>query len=269
VAYDAEGELVDLPHAFAAFVASLKDSHPGAAVLFNAVGNWPIEALAASPQDFAYVEIWPPAAGYEELHEVIVGARRLSGGKPVVIALYIPADHPHNILLADALIFASGGTRIELGENGRLLTDPYFPKHQALSPGLKRRLRSYYDFVVRYGDLFGPPASDPVGVAPKVPDGVWAVPRTSRGWLTVGLINTTGLGDPRWDEAHPGPEPRREFWVGVPVQEQVRQVWWASPDRESLRLKPVPWGPDQGAVRAAIPCLDVWGLLALELETAE
>ncbi len=269
VAYDAEGQPVDLPTAFAGFVAALKAAHSRATALFNAVGNWPIEALAASPQDFAYIEVWPPATTYRDLRRIVTEARALSKGKPVVIALYLPADRPANIRLADALIFSCGGSRIELGERERLLADPYFPKHQPLTPELKATLRRYYDFAVRFGDLIGPGAGDLTEHPVHVPSGVWAVSRRARGWLTVCLINVTDLDDARWDEAHPAPPRRADVSVQVNAPQPVRQVWWASPDRDQSALLPAVWSADVGRVHATLPFLDQWAIMAFQLDATE
>jgi dextranase len=268
VAYDAEGQPVDLPAAFAGFVAALKAAHPRATALFNAVGNWPIEALAASPQDFAYIEVWPPATMYRDLQRIVTEARALSKGRPVVIALYLPADRPANIRLADALIFSCGGSRIELGERERLLADPYFPKHQPLTPEVKATLRRYYDFAVRYGDLIGPGACDSPEVPVHVPPGVWAVARTARGWLTVCLINMTGLDGARWDETHSAPASLADVSVRVAAPQPVRQVWWASPDRDQPALFPAVWDAGAGHVHATLPFLDQWAILAFQFAAA-
>jgi dextranase len=265
-AFDQGGRPVDLPAAFAAFVGALKDAHPGAAVLFNAVGNWPIEALAASAQDFAYIEVWPPATGYQEVQALIANARRLSGGKPAVIALYQPAGHAASLRLADALIFACGGTRIELGEGARLLADPYFPKHQALTPEIMSWLRSYYDFAVQYGEWLGPGAVGPLDRALEAPPGVWPVVRSAPGVVSVSLINFVGLGEPRWDVDLPAPAPLRDVplalaWEGP----AIRGAWWASPDGDG-RLRPLDWTASAGQVRVRAPKLAYWTLLSFELE---
>lgn len=268
-AFDVAGRPVNLPDAFASFVTALKAAHPRAAVLFNAVGNWPIEALTASPQDFAYIEVWPPATAYDDLQQIVIKARAMSGGKPVVIALYLPADRPAHIRLADALIFSCGGSRIELGETERLLADPYFPKHQPLTAELKASLRRYYDFIVRYGDLIGPEAGDSTQYPVLVPPGVWAVSRTSRGWLTVCLINMTGLDGVRWDEAHPAPTPLADVPVRVAALRPVHQVWWASPDQDGPELSPVAWDTEAKDVRTTLPFLDYWAIIAFQLDAAE
>lgn len=264
VASDAGGRPVDLPAAFVRFIAALKERHPQATVLFNAVGNWPIEALAASAQDFAYIEVWPPATAYRDLQETIAGARVRSGAKPVVIALYLPADRPTNIRLADALIFSCGGSRIELGEGERLLADPYFPKHQPLTPELRTTLRRYYDFAVRYGEWIGPAASDAPDIPVRAPDGILSVCRTAGDWCVVCLVNMTGLSGPRWDEPQPTPTPRTDVPIQVRTPWRAGPVWWATPDRGHPELQPAEWSGDGGDVRATLPFLDFWAILAFQ-----
>ena len=268
-AFDAAEQPVDLPAAFVGFVAALKAAHPRAAVLFNAVGNWPIEALVASPQDFAYIEVWPPSTAYRDVQRIVAGARAMSGGKPVVIALYLPADRAANIRLADALIFSGGGSRIEIGEGERLLADPYFPKHQPLSPELKEALRRYYDFAVRYGDLIGPGGGVSTDPLVHTPPGVRAVSRSGHGWLTVCLINMTGLDGARWDEAHPNPVPLADISVRVAVGRPVHEVWWASPDRDQPELRPAAWESEAQSICARLPYLDFWAILAFQLDAPE
>lgn len=267
-AFNARGEKVDLPEAFRAFIAALKEEHPRAPVTLNAVANWPIEVLASSRQDFAYIELWPDTPTYREVGEVVAGARRLSGGKPVVIALYLPARRVANIRLADALIYAAGGSRLELGEGCRLLADPYFPKHQSVSAGLASILGRYADLAVRYGELIGPFAGD-VPVEAEAPDGVWVVPRSSPGWLTVSLINMTGLGEARWDEDHPPPLPLHNVAIRLELAEDVRAVWWASPDGGPAGLEPLGWRMEGGRLVTAVPSLEYWSLLAVELDSQE
>lgn len=267
-AFDAAGHPVDLPAAFAGFISTFKAAHPQAVAVFNAVGNWPIEALAASPQDFAYIEVWPPATAYRDLQQIVTQARALSGGKPAVIALYLPADRPVNVRLADAVIYSCGGSRIELGERERLLADPYFPRHQALPPELKTILRRYSDFAVRYGELLGPMASDSTEPLVQTLPGVWATIRRSPGWLTICLINVTGLGDPRWDEAHPAPTPLVNISLRVAMPgATIRQAWSASPDQEQLELSAVAWTAIAGAIEITLPTLDYWTIVAFKLDS--
>ena len=267
--FNVAGVPVDIPTAFAAFIHRLKEAHSQAAVVFNAVGNWPIEALATSQQDFVYIEIWPPDVYYRDVRRIVADARAMSGGKPVVIALYLPANQVTNVRLADALIFSLGGSRIELGEQAQLLADPYFPKHQTLSPDLKGTLRRYYDFVVRYGELLGPTAELLEKYEVIAPPGVWTVVRSCPGWLVVSLINMSGLDNPRWDEEQLAPMMLTAVSIQLNVPHAIHQAWWASPDLAELNLAPLPWTVGNETVSIILPKLEQWAIIAFALETME
>lgn len=267
LAFNHRGQSVDLPEAFTEFIAALRRDRPQAAVVFNAVGNWPIEQLATADQHFVYIEINHEIPTYEAVREVLLDARRLSGGKPVVLAWYLPSQPPPNLLIADALALSLGGSRIELGERDRLLTDPYFPKHQPLPLDLSRTLRRYYDFAVRYGDLIGPSAKlDPRGLSAQGPPGTWAIARSSRGWLTICLVNHGDSAADRWDLPLPAPRTIRDVVLEVDWKGDLANVLWASPDRGDLSLMPVEWAVESGILRATFPELRYWSILALQLD---
>jgi dextranase len=267
--WTAGGAEVDIPAAFTAFIVTLKEAQwagiPAPAVVFNAVGNWPIEALAQSPQDFNYIEIWPPDVYYKDLRCIVSEARQLSDGKPVTIALYLAADLVQNVRLANALIFALGGSRIELGEAGRLLADPYFPKHQAIGPELRRILRNSYDFAIRYGELIGPAAADEPHRTITTQPGIWTTGRSCPGWLAVNLVNMSGLGEPRWDEPLSEPFVHNSLAVRITCPEPVDQVWWASPDRDEIDLEPLAFRAGGGEISVTLPELKYWILIAIKL----
>jgi dextranase len=270
--FNSKGEMIDIPTAFREFISTLKRRHPDEAVVFNAVGNWPIEVLAPSSQDFNYIEVWPPKTRYLDLPKIVSGARQLSGGKPVVIALYLPADHFANIRLADALIFSCGGTRIELGEDTRLLVDPYFPKHAAIPFQLEQILRNYHDFAVRYGNLLGPGAEDLID-QPEwqviAPAGVWTIIRRHERWLTLSLVNLSGLDNPEWNQVHSDPKTLEDIPVDVKLPETVQQVYWASPDGPDLQLVPLPWQVNGDILKVIITVLKYWGVIVIESVSEE
>ena len=81
IAYNGQGEAVDIPQAFKDFVSQLKAAFPDQTVVFNAVGNWPIDELAASPQDFVYIEIWPPKVTFKDVLQIVSEARAKSGAQ--------------------------------------------------------------------------------------------------------------------------------------------------------------------------------------------
>lgn len=264
LATDATGRAVELPRAFADFITDLKAHVDGAPVTMNAVKNWPIEALTAAPQDFVYIEVWPDTPTYRDLRDIVLSART-AARKPVVIALYLPAEQPDNVLVADSLLLAAGAWRIELGEDARLLTDPYFPNHSPMPPQLAAGLRRFHDLAVRYGELVGPEAHV-VDVRVEAPPGIWALARRNGAHLAVTLVNMVAVEDLRWDEPHSAPELQRDVALTVTIA-GVSAAWWASPDApEALSLSLERAG---ASVRITVPSLHHWGVVTLQTDQEE
>ena len=208
-AFDRQGQAVDLPKAFADFISSAVRQHPDVPVLFNAVGNWPIKSLAKAPTAFNYIEIWPPKTAYTDLAEIVRNARLLSEEKPVVIALYLPANRPINNRLADAMILSAGGTRIELGENARLLSDPYFPKHEAMDACLSENLRRQIELIIRYADWISPLVSECRLPVDNLPKGIEHFCRKTTKGYSLSLVNLSADQPLHWNEEHDQPAIKR------------------------------------------------------------
>jgi len=274
LAWDSKHNPVDLPKAFVDFIQAASDQHPDQTVLFNAVGSWPIEALAESAVDFMYIEVWPPDVEYRHLAEIVLNAAHRSHGKPVVIAHYLQASRPANNLLADAVIVACGGTRIELGEDARLLSDPYFPKHEKISPELYSALRQLSDFAVRNGEWLSSYTLSGVEknswaeseLNPEfisTDNSIMTVPRCYPNSLSVQLVNFNGLDlHQRWDEAHAAPTPCCNVSIKIKMAERPAQIFWDCPEQTD--------GPQildfeytDGTLTFQIPQINYIGLVAI------
>lgn len=274
LAWNSQHQPIDLPKAFVDFIQSASEQHPDKTILFNAVGNWPIEALAESAVDFLYIEVWPPNVEYRHLEEIVLNAVCLSHGKAVVIALYLPANRPANNLLADAVILASGGTRIELGEDARLLSDPYFPKHEEISLEFKTELRQLSDFMVRNGEWLRPytlSSSEKEQWAQAkfnpdyitTDDSIWAVARNYPNASTIQFVNFSGL-DPhqRWDEHHASPTPHQSIPVKIQMPHKPSQIFWDCPE-QSQGLMPLNFEYSNGTLTFQLPQIHFIGLVVL------
>lgn len=273
-AWDAHHQPVDLPRAFVDFIRSASDQHPDRVILFNAVGNWPIEALAESAVDFLYIEVWPPDVEYRHLAEIVLNAVRLSRGKSVVIALYLSASRPANNLLADAVILACGGTRIELGEDARLLSDPYFPKHEEIPPDLQSELRRLSDFAVRNGEWVRPYTLTPAGKEIwsrgewnppyiSMEESIWTVVRRYPQTLSVQLINFSGLDlHQRWDDVHAAPRTREKVDVKIQVAKRPSHVIWDVPEQTRGPLE-LSFEFNDGMLIFQIPQIHFIGLITI------
>lgn len=125
------------------------------------MNDWPVESVAGSAQDSIYIEVWPPHDTYLDLMQLISKARSLSGGKQVILAAYMhpfaeknnPESAEKSFLLTFAVIHASGGCQLVLGENKGTLCDSYYNKYATLRDEFLPKVKAYSDFVVRYGEL--------------------------------------------------------------------------------------------------------------------
>ncbi|HEX9331360.1 MAG TPA: glycoside hydrolase family 66 protein [Anaerolineales bacterium] len=265
---------VDLPRAFVDFIQSASNEHPNRTIVFNAVGNWPIEALAESTADFMYIEVWPPDVEYFHLAEIVLNAVRLSHGKAVVIALYLPAKRLANNLLADAVILACGGTRIELGEGIRLLSDPYFPKHEEISLDLQKGLRRFLDFIVRDEEWLRP---YPLSAEEKerwaeselnpnhiiTDDSIMTVVRNFPGKMILHLVNFTNLSvHSRWDEVHATPAPCQDVSVNIRRDRRPTKIFWDCPEQRK-GIQELDFAYSKGILTFQIPQINFIGLVAI------
>jgi dextranase len=284
--YDSQGQRFDLADPLAATINATKElvrSHrPEGAVAFNAVNNWPIETVASSDQDFIYIEVWSPHTLYRDLWKLIVNAQELGQGKPVVLAAYIEPTRHRNVRLADAVIFASGGYHIELGERGGMLADAYFPKYQKMSADLSAVMRRYYDFAVRYENVLALGTRDStdegasrvtiegVNTDPKrVYKKVWIITRQGEGFETVSLINLLDITSPEWNGLLlADPTPLDDLRVRYQTEQKVRRVWLASPDFACPQAIPLDFNPGQNdegrTIEFTVPRLEYWDLVVIE-----
>ena len=138
VGYDAQGKSYPLDAALAQLIDAAHERvaalRPGGAVVFSTVTNWPIQTVSPSAQDIVYIEVRPPYTFYTDLEQLVHQGQALGKGKPVVLAAYIDPVLEHTVRLMDAVIFASGGGHIELGEK-----DGLRPMHISRGTGPCRR----------------------------------------------------------------------------------------------------------------------------------
>jgi dextranase len=278
--FDAQGQSFDLAQPLAKFIDAARrvvdEQRSSGTVIFNAVGNWPIEAVAPAEQDLVYIEVWPPLNEFSDLHNLIVSAQPFGGGKPVILAAYIPPEWPVNVRLADAVIFASGGGHIELGEQRGLLADPYFPKYGRLTPDLEKTLQDLYAFAVRYQELIGPhnldatpkfephfkfePTSQPEVV------NIQLFARESGNHTALSLVNFSGLAHTSWNQPlSEAPQPLEHLPVQIDrLDRPPQRIWLATPDGEELGLKSLPFKMNEDSLLFELPSLLYWDLIFIE-----
>jgi len=283
--FDVYGHSIPLDQPMADMINATKDlvtsaRGEGGAVVFNAVSNWPIEKVAPSKEDLIYIEVWSPYNSYNDLHSLVIQGQFLGGGKPVVIAAYIDPDYQVNARLIDAIIFSSGASHIELGEQGGYLSDAYFPKNKILSRELSQILRRYYEFAIRYENVIGPQSQSAdkkyanqisiTGVNVSLSaehNKIMPVIRVNGDYLAVNFINMLGLETGEWaKDTSIFPTTLDEIEVEISgISKQVKSVWFASPDKPEFSLTHLDFHQNNDLLIFNIPFLEIWDMILINL----
>jgi dextranase len=238
-------------------------------VLLNTVSGHGQLEVAQSAVEFVYSELWPEdQPTYASILQAADEIRTANPAKAIVFPAYLHRklsdrlrDQPNGhaffdepaVFLADAVIFASGASHLELGDGSRMLSNPYFPADTGItpSPDLLRKLRPYYDFLVAYENYLedgAHPASLSVILsgAKQTNSGeagaVWTIARQKGPERMVHLINLTGLKKPEWrdDDLNDPPAPvLHNVRVQLQLAHKPTAMGWASPDIDEGQWHPL------------------------------
>ena len=259
---------------------------------FNPVGAQGIEKVSVSNVDVLYSEFWPwetsrwgqPFDDYYTLQKEIFNAAELSGGKSLVLATYVnyrnplPLFNPAAVRLLDAVVYASGGARIALGNGNHMLSDEYFPAdaNKEMSDNLQEKTVAMYDFVTAYQNLLrdGQRPSDHDIILDTVKqsyDGksntVWTFTMVSKSAEVIHFINLTGTDNQWRDENQTKPEPcqQTDILARVYTDFEPESVSWASPDGRTLMPQPLDYSVEYDTkgrcVVLTLPYLSYWSMV--------
>ncbi|MGO4499328.1 glycoside hydrolase family 66 protein [Paenibacillus sp. 2RAB27] len=275
----------------------LEQSTEDLCLIFNNVGNWPVDTVACAEQDVIYIEVWKPYERYHHIVQILRWAQQYGKGKPVILAAYLQPfmetgdasmDRAnHAALILTAVISASGGYHLLLGENKGVLTQGYYVDYSVLSDSFFRDIRVYYDFIIRYATvLFDPELRD---VSMTHVDGdnleyvfenvsystygeankVWTLIKEKPGMKVVNLINLCGVSDDYWNTGKEKPTPQNDFSLTILLESDVKSVFISTPDDEMGRPQQAQYEieeRDRGKTLVlTIPRLDIWTLVVVEL----
>lgn len=276
----------------------LEKINPAIGLVFNNVGNWPVDTVAGAGQDALYIEVWEPYERYHHIQQIIQWAKHYGQGKPVILAAYLKPfmtrekDGPEaagvSALLLTAIIAANGGYHMLLGEKDGVLTQGYYVDHSKLDGVTAGRLRNYYDFIIRYsrilfdtktrdvsmthccGDnleyVFENAEYSPYGEPGKI----WVDIRERPGLKTVSFINLTNNDEDHWNRGKNDPTVQNGIVVRVQVPEPPKHVYAASPDVNHGRPVPLDYRIEDGGrgkvITVHMTGLHIWGLLVMDFQ---
>ena len=232
-------------------------------LIFNNVGNWPVNTVACAPQDAVYIEVWPPYEKYHHIREIIREAKAACGGKKqVILAAYLEPFRleekgelsegmaGYAARLLTAAVVSMGATHLLMGEEGCALTQGYYPDYTRMQEPLKEQMIKYYDFLIRYMNLFYSEDMQEVSMThmgwdnyeyqchfPWSGDGaagrIWTIIRQSERAKSISLINLCGCSDDYWNRGKERPQVQRELEFTVLTDGDVEGIYLATPDKEA------------------------------------
>ena len=285
--YTYDGTFLNLSQTFKPFINAVKGDEPQKDIVFNAVAQYGQQGIAEAPTDFLYTEVWSPSDSYNDLANLIKQNNTYSNNtKNTVLAAYMNYDLANNrgyfntpsVLMTNAVIFAFGGSHLELGEH--MLAKEYFPSDNlAMKDDLKKALTSYYDFLVAYQNLLrdGGTFND-VSVSSidgKISIAKWPANQGNVACFgkkigsnqVIHLINFKDSKTTNWRDntgIQIAPAMIKDAQILLTSDATVKKIWVASPDIIGAASRSVNFVQSGNKVSFILPELKYWSMIVVE-----
>ncbi|NLP33876.1 MAG: hypothetical protein GX359_01620 [Clostridiales bacterium] len=263
-------------------------------LIFNNVGNWPVNTVACAPQDAIYIEVWDPNNRYDHIQQIIKDARReCKDTKPVILAAYLKPfmeetqeRSAYAAFFLTAVIVTNGGYHLLLGEENAVLTQGYYVDHSFMTASTSEKMRCYYDFIVQYMELFYDSELIDVSLTHMGWDNMeykclnegWSVTgEEDRLWITlreknnrklISLINLSG-NDNFWNQGKNKPPVTENLEMQVLVEKTVKGVYFISPDKDHGKVQELAYErkkTDRGwIITFVVPQIEIWSNVWIDL----
>ncbi|WP_140487398.1 glycoside hydrolase family 66 protein [Flavobacterium sp. GSA192] len=285
--YDYNGNTVQINQTFTPFLQNLKAKFPNKKMVLNAVNQYGQSNILDSGVDIAYTEVWDPNNTYKSLADIIKSNNSLSNDQVnTVLAAYMNYDKANSagffntpgVLFTDAVIFAFGGSHLELGEH--MLAKEYFPNNNLQMSGeLKSRLLKYYDFMVAYENILreGGTFNSPVVNSgdgqlnlknwPPAASTVSVIGKSLANKQILHLINFSNTSNLNWRDTNGEqtvPQAKKNFTLNLANSNAVSKVWYASPDLDGGASKELAFSQVGSNLVFKVPFIQYWGMIVVE-----
>jgi len=280
--YDYNGNSVNLENTYSNFLTKLYEQFPDKKMALNAVDQFGQNKILNSPVNFAYTEVWSREQ-YVDLAQVILENNQISNNQlNTVLAAYLNYDSSEgtfntpSVLLADAVIFAFGGSHLELGEH--MLSSEYFPNNKlSMDNELKSSILEYYDFMVAYenllrdgGEFMTPNVSSnslKVNNWPPLYGSVSLVGKKVDNKQVYQLLNFNGVSTLSWrdnSKIQTAPTIFNDLEITINSTSSVSKVWFASPDFRGGASQELEFKSTGNQIKINVPYLEYWSMIVLE-----
>lgn len=285
--FNYNGDYLNLANTFQPFINIIRNAFPNKFAVMNAVNQYGQQGIAAANTSFLYSEVWSPFNRYSDLANLIKQNNTYSNNsKNSVLAAYMNYDLANNkgyfntpsVLMTDAVIFAFGGSHLELGEH--MLGKEYFPNNNLkMKDDLKEKLVKYYDFLVAYENLLRD-GGDFNNVSFSSIDGKISLANwpAQVGYVAyfgkkfdsmqvIHLINFTNATTLEWRDnsgiqASPVVVKNAKLWFSS--NETIKKIWVASPDYLGGMSRSLNFNQVGNKVSFTLPELQYWDMLVIE-----
>ena len=311
--YDYNGNSINLRDGFTSFINYMKNRHPDKRLVMNAVSGWGGSQIAETGKvDFLYNEVWGNQTGsslkngegrFSNIKNVIDDNYKKNPALRTVLAAYMnyASDNKDfntpGIVMADAVMFALGGSHLELGGD-HMLCREYFPySGMKMNNQLEDWMTRYYDFLTAYENLLRDSWTEKTDITATCSDmtiATWEpkanqvtmLAREVNGRIVLHLLNFTREDTNEeitddymlcWHDnqaSRPWPQRFENLSIrltGMKGMGKVRRIWVASPDYCGGAMQEVTdyrYIQASGIITLTLPSLQFWTMIVVEPETA-
>ncbi len=229
-------------------------------LIFNNVGAWPVQRTADRKQDAVYIEVWPPYDRYASIAQLIRDARTYAkDDKSIILAAYLKPFRegkrekalPAARLLMGSIV-SNGATHLLTGENQTALTQGYYSDYTKFSDSEAEAIRRYYDYMIRYENLFFDPELQDVTMTHTGWDNyeyqctshkvssygeagkIWMILREKDYRKCIYLLNLCGQSEDYWNEGKEEPNIQKDIKFTVQVDTPVEKICFSTPDGKNM-----------------------------------
>ena len=297
---DKQGEAIyEIKNTYRAFLNQAKAALGNRYLSFNPVGAQGMEQVNTSHTDVLYAEFWPwerneEGKAYRDYSSIVAEIEKSTReskpyscdgkGKSLVVKAYVNEKISHagtmnapGVLLLDAVSYAAGGSRLELGNGRHMLHTAYYPDDKVLMGAkLEQAMCRMADFTVAYENLLrdGQHTTENRVEMDRYPMSrngragtIWAYTRADDRYEILHLINLLGT-DNEWRDVSgrkKAPAEAEGIVIRYFTGRRIGRVCVASFSENhgmSRELEFIPGESDKGRyIQFAVPHLSYWDVI--------
>lgn len=187
-----------------------------------------------------------------------------------------------SVRLQNSVVFASGATPIQVGDDLQSLSHEYFPnRSKTLRQSLREALRSQYSFITAHETLLFAAEVEPIverlervqAVSPghvliaEGTGGIWTTLRRTPVGDVIHLVNLKGVDNELWRDSAPEPVVQDRITLQYRVDDPslVSEVLWATPDEGPGTFAALEFSATDGYIQFEVPRLAYWDVMLVRM----